>query len=76
MGDDRAVSKYWRTMSAFFILIGDKVSMSTLQEKGLSHALLEAASRKYGKDGESVASEYRRRNHVEQGRGYPIEFEG
>lgn len=75
MSDGGSESRFWRVMSVFRILLSGGVSPSSVLEIGWMHSLLEAANIKYGLDGETVAANYRLRNNIEKGKGYPIEFE-
>ena len=76
MSDGGSVSRFWRVMSSFTQLLNGTVSPKSVIENGWMHPLLEAAHIKYGVDGETVAGNYRLRNNIEKGKGYPIEFEG
>jgi len=75
MSDGGSESRFWRVMSSFTQLLNGNVSPKTVIESGWMHSLLEAANIKYGVDGETVAANYRLRNNIDRGKGYPIEFE-
>lgn len=75
MSDGGSESRFWRVMSSFTQLLNGNVSPKTVIESGWMHSLLEAANIEYGVDGETVAANYRLRNNIDRGKGYPIEFE-
>ncbi|MFZ2199756.1 MAG: hypothetical protein WAV40_03130 [Microgenomates group bacterium] len=70
-----SVSRYWRVMSSFFALNSETVSFTKALENGLAHTIIEAARKKYGVDGETLAEKYRLKNGINEGEGYPMKFE-
>lgn len=62
-------------MRVFTTFARGEVTQSAIPISGLLYVLVDAASRKYGKDWETVAREFREKSGTPVGSGYKKEIE-